>query len=108
MENIGLFSSLPWFLRVPLEFILFIIIIRGVIANDITSWLKEKGLIKESKQSYTWKVLDFLYNAIISTKKYIRDKILSTQRKEILWQHIAEGHDKPLQICSKDGCQNLT
>jgi len=108
METIvDLWRNLPLFIKLPLDFVVYVILLRGVLGNDITSWLKERGLVKDSKDSYTWKFLDFVYNSIMSVRNFIKDKVLSTERKQIFWKHEVDRHGESLLVCTKDGCQLL-
>lgn len=99
--------NLPSVVKLPLDFIVYVILLRGVLGNDITGWLKQRGIVKESKDSYTWKVLDFIYNVILKIKEVFRKLFITTYRKEILWQHQLERHNKSLKVCIDGKCSQL-
>ena len=108
MENLSeMWQNLPTLVRFPLDFVIYVILIRGVLGNDITGWLKQRGIVKDSENSYTWKVLDFAYNCILKVKEITRKAFISTYRKEIMWLHQTERHDQSLKVCLNGKCGEL-
>ena len=108
MENLSeMWHNAPAIIKLPLDFIIYVILIRGVLGNDITGWLKQRGIVKDSKDSYTWKILDFAYNAMLTLKEVLRKFFISTYRKEIIWEHQIEHHDTSLKVCHLGKCQQL-
>ena len=83
------------------------VFIRGIFSTDISNWLRHKGLVREKEKGYTWKVLDFFYEAIVGMRSFIKNKILSTERKQIFWQHETEQHRTSLNVCTKGSCSQL-
>lgn len=89
------YNQLPWIIQEVAKFWLLIIILRGVIANDITSWLEEKGLIRRGKKGIIYHVLDFFYDTFTSLMHFILP-----ERKLVIWKHFSLGHqDLPCTEC---------
>lgn len=108
MVNVlAVWHNLPWIIKIPLDFILYVIIVRGIIASDITTWLKDKGFIQEGRKSLLYKIMDRTYNTIMSIKDLLRKTIINTDRKEVFWMHETEGHNKSLKVCTEGNCQQL-
>lgn len=90
--------SIPFIIRLPVEFVFFVIILRGIIANDITSWLEDKGLIKHKEQSLIYRMLDFVY---FTVKRHIPH----LERHSAIWHHYRTGHEKAPLDCGQERCK---
>ena len=44
---IEFWRNLPWIIKFPLDFFLTVIVLRGIVANEISNWLKERGIMKD-------------------------------------------------------------
>lgn len=86
--------NLPLVVKLPLDFWLSIIVVRGIVAKDITSWLEDRGFIKKKEQSLIYRTLDYLY---FHTKGLI-------PRKAAIWEHFKHGHPAKVAGCSEGAC----
>lgn len=88
------------------------IFIKGIVSTDITDWGREKGIIKTKQRGLIWKVLDFFYNSVVGLKSYLRNQLLSTERKQAIFEHEVErlqgnGHQQSLLVCNEGACGSL-
>lgn len=83
------------------------VFIRGIFSTDITNWLRHKNLVKDKERGFTWKFLDLVYDTVVKLRSFIKDKVLSTNRKQIMWQHETERHGVSLHTCNKGNCPQL-
>lgn len=100
---LSFWQNLPWAIRWPLDFIFLIILLRGVVAKDITSWLEDRGIIRTKEKGIIYHVLDFVYNVI---RAILRLMFIPTERKRIIWNHHKQQHPtKSIMGCTLDSCR---
>jgi hypothetical protein len=122
LDVIPFWHSLPLLIRLPLDFVFVVIILRGVVAKDITSWLEDRGFIKKREQSLVYRILDFFYfsitketseirqhspskQAIVSFVKSHIDKFAVVARKVAIVQHYRHGHQhNDVLGCGQGNC----
>lgn len=98
---LNIWRELPTFLRVPLEFGFWFILMRGIIAKDITSWLEDRGVVKRKEESLIYRGLDGMY-------RFIKELVPNTNRKTAIWDHYAQGHPgMPAVDCNQGHCEIL-
>lgn len=121
-EIIEFWQSLPLLIKIPVDFWISIIVMRGIVAKDITSWLEDRGMIKKREQSIIYRGLDFFYfgfktekskirqhasskDAIISVMKEHVDKFAVVARKVAIVQHYKQGHNHDSVLgCAQGNC----
>lgn len=100
---VSFWQDLPWIIRYPLDFIVLIILLRGVVAKDITSWLEDRGIIRTKEKGVVYHVLDFIYNLI---RAFLRLLFIPTDRKRVIWNHHKEQHPaKSIAGCTLESCR---
>lgn len=77
---IKVWESLPFILQFPIGFWFTVIFMRGVVAQDITTFMEDKGIIRRRKQSYIYKSLDIVYNLLGGL-------VPNRARYLAIWQH---------------------
>ncbi len=86
------FDHLPFLVKWFLWFWFNIIIIRGILANQIISELRERGLLKVNLVHLTF---DFM------------DRFYVTARKSAIFHHYQLGHKMTLNECKEGRCNIL-
>lgn len=87
MEVISnLWRDWPWPIRILMDIVILMVLIRGVLANEILETLKKHGILTDGilKPIMSW-----------------------LERKATLWKHFAEGHGTALVTCSDNRCDTL-
>lgn len=86
---VSTWESLPWVLRWPIGFAFNVILLRGIIANSITGYIRKHGL-----------------SGII--KDIGRFILVRTPRKQAIWAHHKEQHPaKSITGCDLETCQTI-
>lgn len=87
---IEFWRELPTLVRLPLDFFLTVIVMRGIVANEISNWLKERGIMK-----------DGILHAIVSTGKRLASR---DERKLAIFDHYkTHGHSSIVE-CHDGRC----
>lgn len=97
---IGFYSNLPWIIRLPVEFSISIIFLRGILASDIKTWMEDKGWIKEGKRSIIYRSLDYAYDFV--AKAY---RLAIPERSRAIARHYKQGHPgESVAHCGQGDC----
>lgn len=102
---VELWRNIPWFIRVPLDFWLSVIIVRGILAKDVTSWLEDRGIIKSKEKSLVYRFLDFTYAVLRSVYKLLLKVMPSIERHAAIFSHYKEEHSSQSALeCVEGRC----
>lgn len=101
LELLDFWRNVPWLIRVPAEFWFGIIVVRGIIASDVTSWLEDRGFIKKKKQSLVYRGLDRAYFA----GKAVLKLLPKYDRHSAIWHHYSDSHGQHSVLeCGQGKC----
>lgn len=100
----NLWHDLPAIIRVPADFFILIIFLRGVVAKDITTWFEDHGIIRKGKKSIVYRALDFIYDNAVRVIKLLPNH----ERHSALWEHFKYSHNADVLQCTDGKCTTLS
>lgn len=95
----NIYEGLPEIIKIPVWFVLNIILVRGILASEITTWLKQKGVFKNG-------ILHPIFRALAKEWHLVA-------RKEAIFEHYrlraqGDGHDNESVVaCGQGRCAVL-
>lgn len=93
------YNHLPEIIKIPVWFLINIIIIRGVLASEITTWLKQKGIFKNG-------ILHPIFKDLAREWHFVARKVTIFEHYKLRAQ--GAGHDnESILACAQDKCATL-
>lgn len=94
IENVVEFwRELPWIVRIPLDYFFGVVFLRGILGQEITSYVKSKGIFKNGM--------------LRNVAKYIKNALINTERRMAIYLHYKEAHQPHIRECANGQCAVL-
>lgn len=88
---INFWHSLPWFIQWPINFWFTVIVMRGIVANEITNELEKRGWLRRG----------WLHGVV----EWVKDHLPNFDRHAAIWYHYKNGHkNDSVLVCNHGHC----